>query len=164
VTIRTARSFDPQPDAVLIIVDPQFSHFLHKTARRTLMPEHLPTAAEVMRLARADGFLQGFSVHVADHEQLASGVVGGDGGHESAGVKLGSKVASFLNLFNSQTPGEWVGGGHGLVDLGFFAGIWRQMSSGATGLILAVKDFDDGIIKGIQKVGLMRWVLAIKTE
>lgn len=154
MAVRPTGGFHPEPDTALIVINAQLAHLSHEAGGRALVPEHLAAAAEVMRL----------SIHVTDHEQLATSEVSRVGWHDSAGVKLRREIAAFLDLFNGEARGEWICGGHGSVVYGFFARIRRKMSCGTAGLVLASEDFDGSLIEGIHKIGLVRRVLALKTE
>src|SRR5690606_32884916 len=66
-----ARDLDPEPDAVLIVVDQELLDLLHEPARRALVPDGLAAAAPVMRLAGLDRLRERFGVHVRVHEDVA---------------------------------------------------------------------------------------------
>src|SRR5688500_6099034 len=54
VARRPARLIDPQPDRVLIAIDPDLAHALHVTRRLTFAPQRFARAAEIPGLAARD--------------------------------------------------------------------------------------------------------------
>ena len=73
------RNVDTQPNAILIVINQQFDHFLYQAAGCAFMPDRLPAAAEIMRFCCFDGTGQGLCVHVSVHQQFAGLKVRGYG-------------------------------------------------------------------------------------
>ena len=108
----TTGHLDPQPDAVLVVVDPHLDHLLDQATGGALVPEALTAAAEVVGLTGGDCFFESLAVHHRDHQQFARGMVGGDTGNEALLVELGGQFGPLLDLLDRNTGGkEGVGGG-----------------------------------------------------
>ena len=75
VAARAAFDIHAQPDAVLVVVDQEFTHGLHEAAGGSLVPEHLAAAAPVMGLAGFQGLVPGGLIDVGQHQHLAGLVV-----------------------------------------------------------------------------------------
>ena len=97
---------DSQPNAVLIVVDQQLADFLYQAAGRPLVPERLPAAAEVMRLAGFNGPGQRLVVHIAVHQQFAALIVGGDGRNQAVAIELRRELVAFLDLLDADALAE----------------------------------------------------------
>ena len=72
------------------------------------MPEHSPTAAEVVRLSCLDREPERLGVHVPVHQQLPRLVVGGYRGDEPVGVEFRSQLRSFFDLLDAHSRAEFV--------------------------------------------------------
>ncbi len=106
---RAAGHVHPQPDAVLIVVDQQFPDLLDEAAGRTLVPQHAAAATPVVRLAAGNGFFQRLGVHVAVHQQLAAGVIGGYAGDQAVAVEFWCEFAPFFDLLDTDPVGKQIG-------------------------------------------------------
>ena len=74
-------NIDLQPDRVLIAVDPHLANAEHVARRLALAPKPPAAARPEMRVARSPRRRERFGVHMGDHQHLARGGVGHDGGH-----------------------------------------------------------------------------------
>lgn len=91
---------DPQPDAVLIVVNQKFADRLHQAAAGAFVPENLAAAAVIMRLTGRYCELQRLSVHIALHQDLAAVGICRDDGDESAVIEFWCEVVAFLYLLD----------------------------------------------------------------
>src|SRR3984893_5571666 len=62
---------DPDPEHVLIAIEPNLDHALDVAGGFALSPQRVAGAAEVPGLAARDGLAQGFVIHMRDHQHLA---------------------------------------------------------------------------------------------
>ena len=108
-----AGDLDPEPDGVLVAVGADFLHMLDLAGGFALLPVGLTGAAPVPGFAGLDGPAQGFGVHVADHQDLARGVVGHDGGDQAVAVELRLQHRAGLDFGLVAALGE-DGGRHSL--------------------------------------------------
>ena len=106
VAAGAAGDLDPQPDAILVVIDPHLDHFLHESAGGALVPELLTAAAPVVGLAGLDRLGEGLAVHHGHHQHLAGGMVGGHTGDEALRVELRCQLMAFLNLLHGNSLAE----------------------------------------------------------
>jgi hypothetical protein len=97
---RATSDINPQPNTVLVIINPHLDNVLDKPACRSLMPETLTTPAEVMCLPSYDCFLECLLVHYGYHQQLTRRMICCDTWNKAFFIKLRCEFISFLNLFN----------------------------------------------------------------
>src|SRR5512142_1919508 len=62
---------DPDPDRILIAIEPHLDHALGLPRSLTFAPQRIAGAAEIPGLPACDGLAQGFVVHVGDHQHVA---------------------------------------------------------------------------------------------
>lgn len=76
-----SRYVDPQPDRILIVVNPGLNDFQHKAPCRSFVQERVSGTVQVMCFARHDCQPQRLRVHSAQHQDLAGVRIAGDTGH-----------------------------------------------------------------------------------
>src|SRR3569833_504054 len=81
--------FDPNPDRILIAIDPHLDHALYMPGAFAFAPERLAAAAEVPGLSARDGLAQSFIIHMRDHQDLAGPGVGRNACDKAGGVEFG---------------------------------------------------------------------------
>src|SRR6185503_14665199 len=90
--------YNLEPNGVLVAIGAQLAHLEHVAAVLALPPELGPRAAPEMADAGLEREGQGFGVHPGEHQHLARGGIGDDGGDEAVGIELGGKGHSLLDL------------------------------------------------------------------
>ena len=79
---------------------------MHEAAGAALVPERLAAAAEIVCLTRFNGAGEGFGIHVAHHQQLATDKIRGDRGQQALRVKFRRELPAFLDLLDRAALGE----------------------------------------------------------
>ncbi len=74
--VRAGRKRNTQPHGILIVIDTFLDDTLNQAAGRPLVPEHLPAAAPVVRLAGEYCFLQSLAVYVAQEFAARDPLIG----------------------------------------------------------------------------------------
>src|SRR6202167_5272392 len=103
--------FDPDPDRVLIAIDPHLDHALDMAGAFAFSPQRMAGAAEVPGFPAGDGLAQGFIVHMRDHQHLAGAGVGRHAGHEPRRVEPGLEPKPFLDVIDRNVT-DGCGYGH----------------------------------------------------
>ena len=94
-----ATHLHPQHHRILVAIDAQFHHLLGQSTGGSLMPDFLPAAAPVDRLAQPYGFLQRLLVHEGDHQDIPGLVIHRHCRHQSVLVKFGCQLEPFFQFF-----------------------------------------------------------------
>src|SRR5262245_4601517 len=89
---------DPQPDCVLVGIDPQFDHVLNMAGRLAFLPQRLARAAEVPGFAACDGFAKSFLIHVRNHQHVARFRIGDNCRDQAIGVEFGRERQALFEI------------------------------------------------------------------
>src|ERR1700722_2948195 len=103
---------DPDPDRVLIAIDPHLDHALDMAGAFALSPKRVTGATEIPGFPISDSLAQGFVVHMRDHQHLAGAGIGRHAGHEARCVEFGLEGQPFLDVID-HTVIDRSGCGHG---------------------------------------------------
>jgi len=88
---------DFEDDTVLVAINQYLFDHLEMAAFFAFFPEFLTRAAEINGPARIYSEIEGFFIHVGDHEYLAGLAVLGDGGNEAIAVEFWGEICTFFN-------------------------------------------------------------------
>jgi len=87
--------------AQLSVVIARLDQLQHQARGRTLVPQNLPRAAEILRLAGLDHRAKGLGFHPAEDQHLAAFGIGRSAGHAPVWTGFRREPGAFLDPFDA---------------------------------------------------------------